>query len=72
MSWAHTFIVRIRFQPREIPGAPPVWYGTVVHLPSGTVRRVNTLVDITAFMTSILDGEPADGASPPPPPRPDA
>lgn len=51
---AHTFILRVRFQRRDIPDAPATWYGTIEHLPSGESRRVKTLEEISGFIADYL------------------
>lgn len=52
---AHTFVLRIRVQPREIEGTVPVWYGTIEHIPSGTSRAVKTLEEVDAFILRNLE-----------------
>ena len=54
------FIVRLRIVPREIASQPPVWRGTVEHVPSGERRGVMSLLDIVDFIAGFLREAGAD------------
>jgi hypothetical protein len=49
-DYAHAFILRVWREPREIPGAPPLWRGSVELVGSGAQRYLNGLEDLTEFI----------------------
>lgn len=53
-AWAHTFVVRVRIEPREVPDLAPLWRATVQHLPSGATRSASSLEEITGFIAGYL------------------
>ncbi len=53
---SHVFIVRVRREPREIEGAPPLWRGVVEHQPGGEQRHWQKLDDLSTFIASFLAG----------------
>lgn len=51
----HLFILRIWKEPRELPGALPLWRGVIEHVGSGERRYVKALDEITAFLARYLE-----------------
>lgn len=51
----HVFIVRIWREPRELPGAQPVWRGSIEHLPTNARRYFVDLDDIVDFIAPYLE-----------------
>jgi hypothetical protein len=47
---SHVFIIRVRSEPREIPGAPTEWRFWVEHLPSGDRQNLREFGDVLAFI----------------------
>jgi|GEM_PF-3705857 len=50
---SHTFVVRIRFEPREIKGSEPFLRGTIEHVASGRRKHFQELSEITPFIESF-------------------
>jgi hypothetical protein len=50
------FIVRIWREPREVPGATPVWRGVIEHVPGTKRRHLKELRDISDFIAPYLEG----------------
>jgi len=50
----HTFIVRIWLEKSAEEAGRATWRGRVTHVPSGEERTVETLDQITAFVTHYL------------------
>lgn len=48
---SHAFIVRIWFEPREVPNSPVQWRGVVQYVASGQQRYFNTSEQLIAFIT---------------------
>lgn len=46
----HAFIVRIWFEPREIPNLPAQWRGMVQHVASGEERYFNNFQQLVSFL----------------------
>ncbi|MCP4623543.1 MAG: hypothetical protein GY850_08435 [bacterium] len=46
----HSFIVRIRLEPRELEGAEPELRGEIEHVASGKVRYLKDLGEIAIFI----------------------
>lgn len=46
----HAFIVRVWREPRELPGARPLWRGSVEHVTSGVQRYLNALEELSEFV----------------------
>jgi len=47
---SHAFIVRIWFEPREIPNLPVEWKGMIQHVAGGQQRYFNTFEQLVAFI----------------------
>ena len=53
---AHSFIVRIWYEPREIEGALPEWRGVIEHVSTGERQYVKDLDAIAIFIFPYLEG----------------
>ena len=51
---AHSFIVRVRLEPRELEGAVSEWRGMIEHVESGERRYLKDLDEITSFIAGYL------------------
>lgn len=54
---AHTFIVRLWLERREIEGAPPEWRGRIDHVGSGGRFYFLNLSDCVQFIQAYLNGQ---------------
>ena len=52
---AHSFIVRIWHEPRELKGAVPEWRGVIEHISSGKRRYFRHINEVTNFMEPYLN-----------------
>lgn len=48
------FILRIWFEPREIPGADPPWRAVIEHVTSGKRQYFSRLEEITTYLQTYL------------------
>lgn len=53
---AHSFIVRIWREAREIKGRQPEWRGVIEHVLSGEKRHLDDLEEIPKFIEPFLKG----------------
>ncbi len=52
---AHSFIVRVRLEPRELEGAVSEWRGMIEHVASGERLFINDVIRIVEFITPYLE-----------------
>ncbi len=50
----HAFVIRVRREPREIPGAAPEWRFWIEHLPGGESRYFRDFSDVLRFIARFL------------------
>ncbi len=50
----HAFVIRVRREPREIPGAPAEWTFWIEHHPSGTQHYYRDFAGVLAFIAECL------------------
>ncbi len=48
------FVIRIRAEPREIQGAPPIWRGEIEHLNTGRKAFFKDLEEIILFIRPVF------------------
>ena len=53
----HVFVVRVRREPREIPGAPAEWTFWIEHLPGGAQHYYRDFAGLLAFIAEFLPAE---------------
>ncbi len=51
---AHSFIVRLWLEPRELKGAAPKWRGVIEHVATGERRHLKDFIDIERFILKYL------------------
>ncbi len=52
---AHSFIVRIWLEPRELEGAAPKWRGVIKDVATDDQRHFTDLIDIELFISKYLE-----------------
>ena len=50
----HVFVIRVRSEPREIPGAPPEWRFWIEHLPGGEQHHYRDFAGVLSFIAGYL------------------
>ena len=62
----HVFVIRVRRQRREIPGAPAAWTFWIEHHPSGRQHYFREFAELLAFMAEYLPADAMErGVRPP-------
>ena len=62
----HVFVIRVRREPREIPGAPAAWTFWIEHHPSGAQHYFRDFAGLLAFIAEYLPAEAMErGVRPP-------
>lgn len=46
----HSFVIRLWWEAREHPDAPPTWHGRVIHVQSGRYLHFQDLATLIAFV----------------------
>jgi hypothetical protein len=50
----HAFVIRVRREPREIPGAAPEWRFWIEHHPGGERHYYRDFADVIRFIAQYL------------------